>query len=129
MTMVALLWCWWTERNKANHNERWLSADEFQFTVRRHVRRHDREWAVFIQKKQAEPKQHWQPPIGPRKYLPLTHMMMLRWDLFSREVKYHLRLAFIEYRSNVSCICIVLVISLPTSRRLWERPMCQISTG
>jgi hypothetical protein len=29
MTTVALFWCWWTERNKANA-ERGLSVEEFQ---------------------------------------------------------------------------------------------------
>jgi ribonuclease HI len=47
MTIIALLWCWWTERNKANHGERRLSVSELQFTVRRHTA----EWKEFFDKK------------------------------------------------------------------------------
>ncbi|KQJ87215.1 hypothetical protein BRADI_4g09840v3 [Brachypodium distachyon] len=31
--VVALLWCWWTERNKANRGEHIVSLNEFQATV------------------------------------------------------------------------------------------------
>jgi hypothetical protein len=61
MTAVALLWCWWTERNKANHNEKRLSPAEFQFTVRRHTR----EWTEFFKSKSTSIQQNelkWQPP-------------------------------------------------------------------
>ena len=71
MTTVALLWCWWTKRNKANHNEPRLSEDEFQFAVRRHVR----EWAEFFQKKQVDPTQHMH-----RWQLPPTDWVMINSD-------------------------------------------------
>ncbi|PNT75811.1 hypothetical protein BRADI_1g38111v3 [Brachypodium distachyon] len=32
--IVAFLWCWWNERNKANKGEVFCSVDEFQFKVR-----------------------------------------------------------------------------------------------
>jgi hypothetical protein len=33
MKCVALLWCWWTEKNKANRGERRLSLDKLQATI------------------------------------------------------------------------------------------------
>jgi hypothetical protein len=27
---VALLWCWWTERNKSNRGDRYLTVEEFK---------------------------------------------------------------------------------------------------
>jgi hypothetical protein len=33
MKGVTLLWCWWQERNKANHQERRLSMEGFRFQV------------------------------------------------------------------------------------------------
>ena len=44
MRTVALLWCWWSERNKANHGEKLLTADEFQFLIKRHTD----EWIQFF---------------------------------------------------------------------------------
>uniref|UniRef100_A0A8I7BHK6 Reverse transcriptase zinc-binding domain-containing protein n=1 Tax=Hordeum vulgare subsp. vulgare TaxID=112509 RepID=A0A8I7BHK6_HORVV len=35
MMIVALLWAWWSERNKTNHNESRLSTDEFIFLIKR----------------------------------------------------------------------------------------------
>lgn len=37
LTVLALLWCWWTDRNKGNHGERRMESEAFQFTVRHHV--------------------------------------------------------------------------------------------
>ena len=34
---ICLLWLWWTERNKTNHNQNRASAEEFQSSVTRHV--------------------------------------------------------------------------------------------
>jgi hypothetical protein len=45
--MVALLWCWWSERNKENHKEKRLSTDEFQFIVKRNTD----EWIQFFKPK------------------------------------------------------------------------------
>lgn len=41
---IALLWSWWTERNRGNHGERRLGTDEFQYSVRRHVN----DWTEFL---------------------------------------------------------------------------------
>jgi hypothetical protein len=61
MIGVAFLWCWWQERNKANHQERRLSEEEFSFLVKRHTD----EWKSFLKKAPASPccdKKHWKPP-------------------------------------------------------------------
>uniref|UniRef100_A0ACD6AT50 Uncharacterized protein n=1 Tax=Avena sativa TaxID=4498 RepID=A0ACD6AT50_AVESA len=61
MTVVALLWSWWNERNKKNHCERFLTIDEFQFTVGRHVV----EWEAHLKAKQGTnflQARSWQPP-------------------------------------------------------------------
>jgi ribonuclease HI len=61
MKCVAFLWCWWTERNKANRGERRLSISELQFTVCMHAE----EWMMHLKKevKQTVNKIHcWQPP-------------------------------------------------------------------
>jgi hypothetical protein len=61
MRVIALLWCWWRERNKVNHQERRLTTAEFQFMTLRHCD----EWKEFLAKKpkSAAPKvQHWTPP-------------------------------------------------------------------
>ena len=34
---ICLLWLWWTERNKTNHNQNRASVEEFQSSVTRHV--------------------------------------------------------------------------------------------
>lgn len=44
---IALLWCWWHERNKGRHGDKHMSTEEFQFTVRRHVS----EWMEFLKPK------------------------------------------------------------------------------
>jgi hypothetical protein len=59
--VIALLWCWWRERNRINHQERCLTPAEFQFLILRHCD----EWEEHIAKKpkQATSKvQHWTPP-------------------------------------------------------------------
>jgi hypothetical protein len=63
MKSIAFLWCWWRERNKANHQDRRLSTNEIQFTVVCHCE----EWKEQIAKKKADPVnkvQQWIPP-GP----------------------------------------------------------------
>jgi hypothetical protein len=60
MTTIALFWCWWTERNKANHKEKRLSVEELQFTVKRYTG----EWAEYFKSKHTSstlPIQKWQP--------------------------------------------------------------------
>jgi hypothetical protein len=37
LKVVALLWCWWRERNKVNHQEKRCSAEEFSFLVMHHI--------------------------------------------------------------------------------------------
>jgi hypothetical protein len=58
---IALLWCWWTERNKSNRGERRLNTDEFRFQIGRF----SAEWKEFCQKNTG-PKQErdlkWKPP-------------------------------------------------------------------
>ena len=60
MKSIAMLWCWWTERNKINHQERHLTIDELQFLILRHTE----EWKTMLKK---NPKlmpsqvQHWLP--------------------------------------------------------------------
>jgi hypothetical protein len=61
MKLVALLWCWWTERNKSNHGERRLSPEE----TRAIVCRLTSEWAEFLIKQPAERQSRhtvWLPP-------------------------------------------------------------------
>jgi hypothetical protein len=50
MTVAALFLCWWTEPNKANHAERQLSVEEFQFTFNMHMR----EMSEFVKKNPAD---------------------------------------------------------------------------
>lgn len=61
---IALLWCWWHERNKGRHGDKHMSTEEFQFTVRRHVS----EWMEFLkQKAYSHPitAASWErPPLG-----------------------------------------------------------------
>ncbi|KAM0829092.1 hypothetical protein ACQ4PT_067093 [Festuca glaucescens] len=47
MLAVAFLWCWWSERNKANRGERRHSLDELQYVVRMHAD----EWQQMLKKK------------------------------------------------------------------------------
>ncbi|CAM0953804.1 unnamed protein product [Alopecurus aequalis] len=61
MMTVALLWTWWTERNKENHKDARHSVAEMQFLVKRLVM----EWEQFFKPKPkplpgAAPR--WQPP-------------------------------------------------------------------
>ena len=61
MKCVGLLWCWWTERNKANRGERRASTSELTYTVTMHVS----EWKTFLRKtpkKAPEMIQVWNPP-------------------------------------------------------------------
>ena len=61
MLVVALFWCWWTERNKANHAERRFTPEEMQFNVRRYIA----EWDEFFRKRKppSQPGVHqWQRP-------------------------------------------------------------------
>ncbi|KAI4968921.1 hypothetical protein ZWY2020_046251 [Hordeum vulgare] len=44
MMTVALLWAWWSERNKTNHNESRLSTGEFIFLIKRSTD----EWLRFF---------------------------------------------------------------------------------
>ena len=58
---IALVWCWWTERNKANRGERRLSLNELRHSIVTHAA----EWHEFLKKKQA-PRQNridtWEAP-------------------------------------------------------------------
>jgi hypothetical protein len=66
ITTVALLWCWWAERNKENHKERRLTVDEFQFQVRRHTA----EWVSqnrCLNHPNPTAAQRWNPP--PEDYM------------------------------------------------------------
>jgi hypothetical protein len=47
MIVVAILWCWWRERNKVNHQERRLSAEEFRSLILYHTG----EWNVNLTKR------------------------------------------------------------------------------
>jgi hypothetical protein len=47
---IAFLWNWWSERNRGNHGEQHMTADQFHFSIRRHVD----EWKHYFQKKQSE---------------------------------------------------------------------------
>ena len=47
---VALLWCWWTERNKANRGEKRQAINELQYSVRMHTA----EWRELLMKKPTE---------------------------------------------------------------------------
>jgi hypothetical protein len=61
MRSIAFLWCWWRERNKANHQDRRLSTSELQFTVIRHCN----EWKEHIAKKRSDlvaSVHQWTPP-------------------------------------------------------------------
>jgi hypothetical protein len=61
MVTAALLWCWWTEHSKENHNEKQLSAAVFQFLIKRHTY----EWEQFFKpKSQSDPRPipRWTPP-------------------------------------------------------------------
>lgn len=44
MLSVALLWCWWTERNKGNHGEQRMEVEAFRYTVQHHAN----EWKEFL---------------------------------------------------------------------------------
>lgn len=58
---IALLWCWWNERNRGRHGERQLRTEEFQFMVRRHVS----EWMEFLAAKPSShpsPRSSWKTP-------------------------------------------------------------------
>jgi hypothetical protein len=50
MKSVALVWCWWSERNKANRGENRLALNNLQFTVNMYAT----EWKEVLMKK---PKQ------------------------------------------------------------------------
>ena len=61
MRVVAMIWCWWSERNKANHGERRMSATELCATVGRHTA----EWVQFFSKQKQSVQNvaaHWEPP-------------------------------------------------------------------
>lgn len=63
LSSICLLWCWWTERNKANHKQSRMMPNEFQYIVRRSVE----EWKEFFAKKPSgmqRPVQKWLKP-GP----------------------------------------------------------------
>lgn len=49
MLSIALIWCWWTERNKANRGERRMNLNELLFSVSAHYL----EWHVLLSKKQV----------------------------------------------------------------------------
>ena len=58
---IALLWRWWTERNRGNHGERRLEVEAFRYTVCHHAN----EWKEFLSAKPTEPivRQHkWEKP-------------------------------------------------------------------
>ena len=61
---IAFIWCWWTERNKANRGERRLNLSEPLFSVRAH----HLEWHVLLGKKPAAKSKGiatWEaPPTG-----------------------------------------------------------------
>jgi hypothetical protein len=61
MKAVALLWCWWTERNKANRGERRLPLNILQVSINNYTE----EWRVHLKKDPKKPMnqiQSWQPP-------------------------------------------------------------------
>jgi hypothetical protein len=62
LRVVALLWCWWRERNRVNHLERRLTAQEFRFLVLHHTG----EWKEILEKKSRvppHPARSWLPPL------------------------------------------------------------------
>uniref|UniRef100_A0ACD5UXI4 Uncharacterized protein n=1 Tax=Avena sativa TaxID=4498 RepID=A0ACD5UXI4_AVESA len=63
LRVIALLWCWcwWTERNKVNHQERRLGVEEFRFLILRLTA----EWKEHLEKEimvPARPTRCWLPP-------------------------------------------------------------------
>jgi ribonuclease HI len=59
--VVALLWCWWSERNKENHKEKRRSTEELQFIVRQHAT----EWKGQVHTHESvapATTQKWSPP-------------------------------------------------------------------
>jgi hypothetical protein len=61
LSTIALLWSWWSERNRGNHGEHRLTVEQFQFTVRRHVD----EWNQFLAKEKHTnicQTSRWMPP-------------------------------------------------------------------
>ena len=61
MKTIALLWCWWSERNKINHQERQLGTDGFQLLILRHTE----EWKANLKKNPMvvpSQVQRWFPP-------------------------------------------------------------------
>lgn len=62
LQIVALLWLWWTDRNRGNHGEKRQSVQEFQFSVRHHVQ----EWKDFLISKGVKATTvqcRWTPPL------------------------------------------------------------------
>lgn len=58
---VAMLWCWWAERNRGNHGEKRLDVEAFRYMVTRHAE----EWIQYLVPKPASPGvQHckWEKP-------------------------------------------------------------------
>jgi ribonuclease HI len=58
---IALLWCWWQERNKHRHGECKLDIPELQFLIMRHAD----EWRLLAKKEKdlkVEKKIRWKPP-------------------------------------------------------------------
>jgi hypothetical protein len=61
LSTIALLWSWWSERNRGNHGELRLMIDQFQSTVQRHVY----EWNQFLSKRKKTnicQTSTWTPP-------------------------------------------------------------------
>ena len=48
---IALLWCWWAERNRGNHGEKRLEVEAFRYTVSHHAN----EWKEFLCTKPTAP--------------------------------------------------------------------------
>jgi hypothetical protein len=61
MNCAALLWCWWTERNKANRGERRFSVPKLKATITSYMQ----EWKLHLKKdpqQELDRIQSWKPP-------------------------------------------------------------------
>lgn len=68
---VALLWCWWMERNRGNHGEKRLEVEAFRYMVNHHAD----EWKEFLVPKPASPvvqQRRWEKPP--------SHMVKINTD-------------------------------------------------
>lgn len=80
LSSICLLWCWWTERNKANHGQRRMTPEEFHFNVRPQVL----EWKSFWERKLRTRPDQFRDGLNLR-YSLLKSMSTLRFTLMALE--------------------------------------------